>query len=86
MIDITQSMACIHCGACVVGVPVARRSTPSSSGRPALREGVPLRRRPARMPNTEDRLLDLAYDPHGIYDLHPLLRVRRGLPRRTWRR
>ena len=49
-----------------VGLPVA-------GGRPRVhrpgraRQGLPLRRRPARRA-TEDRLRDLAEDPHGIYD------------------
>ena len=66
MIDITQSMACIHCGACVSRLPLAR-------GRPGVHrpgragQGLPLRRRPARRPH-RGAAADLAEDPHGIYD------------------
>ena len=46
MIDVTQAMACIHCGACVSALPVAR-GRPRVRRAGSAREGVPLRRRPA---------------------------------------
>ena len=67
MVDVTQSMACIQCGACVLGLPV-------DGGRPALHrpggagQGLPLRRRPARRRSSSSACKDLAEDPHGIYD------------------
>ena len=79
MIDITQSMACIQCGACVRRLPVAR-------GRPRVhrprraRQGLPLRRRPARRRSTEERLTRPRRGPARHLRLHPLLRLRRGLP------
>src|SRR5215210_7728172 len=66
MIDVTQSMACIHCGACVSAC-LSLEVDPDFIGPAALAKayrfvGVP------RDGATEKRLNDLAEDPHGIYD------------------
>ena len=78
MIDITQSMACIQCGACVSSCLV-------DGGRPGVhrpggaRQGLPLRRRPAR--RADDRAaLGPRPGPARHLRLHPLLRVHRRLP------
>ena len=66
MIDVTQSMACIHCGACVSAC-LSMEVDPSSSARP--RSPRPTASSATRATaQTEERLRDLAEDPHGIYD------------------
>ena len=78
MVDVTQTMACIQCGACVSDCLV-------DGGRPGLhrprraRQGLPVRRRPARRraPRAAQgpgrgRARDLR--------LHPLLQLHRRLP------
>jgi succinate dehydrogenase / fumarate reductase iron-sulfur subunit len=66
MIDITQSMACIHCGACVSAC-LSLEVDPDFIGPAALAKAYRFVGDP-RDAYTEDRLLDLAEDPHGIYD------------------
>ena len=78
MVDVTQSMACIQCGACVSDClsmevdPLLHR--PGRAG-----QGLPLRRRPARRravraPQGPRR------GPARHLRLHPLLQVHRGVP------
>ena len=66
MIDITQSMACIHCGACVSAC-LSLEVDPEFVGPAALAKAYRFVGDP-RDGHTEDRLHDLAEDPHGIYD------------------
>src|SRR3954465_8216511 len=66
MIDITQSMACIHCGAGVSACP-SMEVDPEFIGPAALAKAYRFVGDP-RDAHTEDRLLDLAEDRHGIYD------------------
>jgi succinate dehydrogenase / fumarate reductase iron-sulfur subunit len=66
MMDITQSMACIHCGACVSAC-LSMEVDPDFIGPAALAKAYRFVGDP-RDAHTEDRLLDLAEDPHGIYD------------------
>src|SRR3954447_19557860 len=66
MIDITQSMACIHCGACVSAC-LSMEVDPEFVGPAALAKAYRFVGDP-RDAHHEDRLLDLAEDPHGIYD------------------
>jgi len=66
MIDITQSMACIHCGACVSAC-LSMEVDPEFIGPAALAKAYRFVGDP-RDAFTEDRLLDLAEDPHGIFD------------------
>src|SRR5256885_355618 len=66
MIDITQSMACIHCGACNSAC-LSMEIDPDFIGPAALAKAYRFVGDP-RDSHTEDRLMDLAQDPHGIYD------------------
>jgi succinate dehydrogenase / fumarate reductase, iron-sulfur subunit len=66
MIDVTQSMACIHCGACVSAC-LSLEVDPEFVGPAALAKSYRFVGDP-RDGATEDRLRDLAEDPHGIYD------------------
>ena len=66
MIDITQSMACIHCGACVSAC-LSMEVDPGFIGPAALAKAYRFVGDP-RDSQTEERLRDLAEDPHGIYD------------------
>jgi succinate dehydrogenase / fumarate reductase iron-sulfur subunit len=66
MIDITQSMACIHCGVCVSAC-LSMEVSPDFIGPAALAKAYRFVGDP-RDAHTEDRLLDLAEDPHGIYE------------------
>ena len=66
MIDVTQSMACIHCGACVSDC-LSMEVDPLFIGPAALAKAYRFVGDP-RDARTEDRLRDLAEDPHGIYD------------------
>src|SRR5918997_3121517 len=66
MIDITQSMACIHCGACVSAC-LSLEVDPDFVGPAALAKAYRFVGDP-RDGQTEARLKDLAEDPHGIYD------------------
>jgi len=66
MIDITQSMACIHCGACV-GACLALEVDDEFVGPAALAKAYRFVGDP-RDGQEEERLRDLAEDPHGMYD------------------
>ena len=66
MIDITQSMACIQCGACVSSC-LSMEVDPGFIGPAALAKAYRFVGDP-RDAETEERLYDLAQDPHGIYD------------------
>jgi succinate dehydrogenase / fumarate reductase, iron-sulfur subunit len=66
MIDITQSMACIQCGACVSSC-LSMEADPDFIGPAALAKAYRFVGDP-RDAETKERLHDLAHDPHGIYD------------------
>ncbi len=66
MIDVTQSMACIQCGACVSAC-LALEVDPEFVGPAALAKAYRFVGDP-RDGQHEERLRDLAEDPHGIYD------------------
>src|SRR5919202_3521528 len=66
MIDITQSMACIQCGVCVSAC-LSLEVDPEFIGPAALAKAYRFVGDP-RDAETEERLLDLAQDAHGIYD------------------
>jgi succinate dehydrogenase / fumarate reductase iron-sulfur subunit len=66
MIDVTQSMACIQCGACVSDC-LSMEVDPLFIGPAALAKAYRFVGDP-RDGQTEERLNDLAQDPHGIYD------------------
>ena len=66
MIDITQSMACIQCGACVSSC-LSMEADPEFVGPAALAKAYRFVGDP-RDAETVERLHDLAEDPHGIYD------------------
>jgi succinate dehydrogenase / fumarate reductase, iron-sulfur subunit len=66
MIDITQSMACIQCGVCVSAC-LSLEVDPEFVGPAASAKAYRFVGDP-RDAHTEERLLDLAMDPHGIYD------------------
>ncbi len=66
MIDVTQSMACIQCGACVSSC-LSMEVDPDFVGPAALAKAYRFVGDP-RDAQTEERLHDLAQDPHGIYD------------------
>ena len=66
MIDVTQSMACIQCGACVSAC-LSMEADPEFIGPAALAKAYRFVGDP-RDAQHEERLYDLAQDPHGIYD------------------
>jgi succinate dehydrogenase / fumarate reductase iron-sulfur subunit len=66
MIDVTQPMACIHCGACVSDC-LSLEVDPLFIGPAALAKAYRFVGDP-RDGQTEERLHDLAEDPHGMYD------------------
>jgi succinate dehydrogenase / fumarate reductase iron-sulfur subunit len=66
MLDITQSMACIQCGACVSSC-LSMEADPDFIGPAALAKAYRFVGDP-RDAETVERLHDLANDPHGIYD------------------
>jgi succinate dehydrogenase / fumarate reductase, iron-sulfur subunit len=66
MIDITQSMACIQCGACVSSC-LSMEADPDFIGPAALAKAYRFVGDP-RDAETHERLHDLAEDPHGIFD------------------
>jgi len=66
MIDVTQSMACIQCGACVSDC-LSMEVDPLFIGPAALAKAYRFVGDP-RDGQHRERLKDLAEDPHGIYD------------------
>src|SRR3954449_173888 len=66
MIDVTQSMACIQCGACVSSC-LSMEADPDFIGPAALAKAYRFVGDP-RDSQAKERLHDLAQDPHGIYD------------------
>ena len=66
MIDVTQSMACIQCGACVSAC-LSMEADPEFIGPAALAKAYRFVGDP-RDAQKRERLYDLAQDPHGIYD------------------
>jgi succinate dehydrogenase / fumarate reductase, iron-sulfur subunit len=66
MIDVTQSMACIQCGACVSAC-LSMEADPDFIGPAALAKAYRFVGDP-RDSQKRERLNDLAQDPHGIYD------------------
>ncbi len=66
MIDITQTMACIQCGACVSSC-LSMEVDPEFIGPAALAKAYRFVGDP-RDGETVERLHDLAQDPHGLYD------------------
>src|SRR3954451_16977702 len=66
MIDVTQSMACIQCGACVSDC-LSMEVDPLFVGPAALAKAYRFVGDP-RDGHHEQRLKDLSEDPHGIYD------------------
>jgi succinate dehydrogenase / fumarate reductase, iron-sulfur subunit len=66
MIDVTQAMACIHCGVCVSAC-LSLEIDPEFIGPAALAKAYRFVGDP-RDAHPEDRLMDLAQDSHGIYD------------------
>jgi succinate dehydrogenase / fumarate reductase iron-sulfur subunit len=66
MVDVTQSMACIQCGACVSDC-LAMEVDPLFIGPAALAKSYRFVGDP-RDAEQYERLRDLAEDPHGIYD------------------
>lgn len=66
MVDITQTMACIQCGACVSDC-LAMEVDPGFIGPAALAKSYRFVGDP-RDDQQHERLKDLATDPHGLYD------------------
>ncbi|HEX2015066.1 MAG TPA: succinate dehydrogenase/fumarate reductase iron-sulfur subunit [Solirubrobacteraceae bacterium] len=66
MVDVTQSMACIQCGACVSDC-LSMEVDPLFIGPAALAKAYRFAGDPRDDQQTE-RLTDLAEDPHGMYD------------------
>src|SRR4051812_26450778 len=66
MVDITQTMACIQCGACVSDC-LSMEVDPEFIGPAALAKAYRFVGDP-RDAQHRERLEDLAEDPHGIYD------------------
>jgi len=66
MVDITQTMACIQCGACVSDC-LSMEIDPLFAGPAALAKAYRFVGDP-RDAQHEQRLRDLSEDPHGIYD------------------
>ena len=66
MIDVTQTMACIQCGACVSDC-LSMEVDPLFIGPAALAKAYRFVGDP-RDGQHEERLKDLSEDPHGIYD------------------
>ncbi len=78
MIDITQSMACIQCGACVSSC-LSMEADPDFIGPAALAKAYRFVGDP-RDAETKERLHDLAARPARDLRLHPLLQLHRRLP------
>jgi succinate dehydrogenase / fumarate reductase, iron-sulfur subunit len=66
MLDVTQAMACIHCGVCVSAC-LSLEVDPDFIGPAALAKAYRFVGDP-RDGEHEARLKDLAEDPHGLYD------------------
>jgi succinate dehydrogenase / fumarate reductase iron-sulfur subunit len=66
MLDVTQAMACIHCGVCVSAC-LSLEVDPEFVGPAALAKAYRFVGDPRDGAEAE-RLTDLAEDPHGIYD------------------
>jgi succinate dehydrogenase / fumarate reductase iron-sulfur subunit len=66
MVDVTQSMACIQCGACVSDC-LSMEVDPLFIGPAALAKAYRFVGDP-RDAQPKERLKDLAEDPHGLYD------------------
>jgi succinate dehydrogenase / fumarate reductase, iron-sulfur subunit len=66
MVDITQTIACIQCGACVSSC-LSMEADPDFIGPAALAKAYRFVGDP-RDDEHRERLYDLAQDPHGIYD------------------
>ncbi len=66
MVDITQTIACIQCGACVSAC-LSMEADPDFIGPAALAKAYRFVGDP-RDDERRERLYDLAQDPHGIYD------------------
>ena len=66
MVDITQTISCIQCGACVSAC-LSMEADPDFIGPAALAKAYRFVGDP-RDVETNERLYDLAQDPHGIYD------------------
>ncbi len=66
MVDITQTIACIQCGACVSAC-LSMEADPDFIGPAALAKAYRFVGDP-RDDQRRERLYDLAQDPHGIYD------------------
>jgi succinate dehydrogenase / fumarate reductase iron-sulfur subunit len=66
MVDITQAIACIQCGACVSAC-LSMEADPDFIGPAALAKAYRFVGDPRDVADRE-RLYDLAQDPHGIYD------------------
>ncbi len=66
MVDVTQSVACIQCGACVSSC-LSMEADPDFIGPAALAKAYRFVGDP-RDGQHHERLYDLANDPHGIYD------------------
>jgi succinate dehydrogenase / fumarate reductase, iron-sulfur subunit len=66
MLDVTQAMACIHCGVCVSAC-LSMEVDPDFIGPAALAKAYRFVGDP-RDGEHEPRLRDLAEDPHGLYD------------------
>jgi succinate dehydrogenase iron-sulfur subunit len=66
MVDVTQTMACIQCGACVSDC-LSMEVDPGFIGPAALAKAYRFVGDP-RDARQKERLQDLAEDPHGIYD------------------
>src|SRR4051812_35748959 len=66
MVDITQTIACIQCGACVSSC-LSMEVDPDFIGPAALAKAYRFVGDP-RDAQHQERLYDLAQDPHGIYD------------------
>ena len=78
MIDVTQTMACIHCGACVSDC-LSMEVDPLFIGPAALAKAYRFVGDP-RDARTEDRLQRPLRRPARDLRLHPLLQLRAGLP------
>jgi succinate dehydrogenase / fumarate reductase iron-sulfur subunit len=76
MVDVTQPMSCIQCGACVSDC-LSMEIDPLFIGPAALAKAYRFVGDP-RDAQHRERLSDLAEDPHGIYDpMNQIMRLRR---------